>query len=247
MSRTDVTVRTQDGICPASLFTPANSTGPWPAAIFFMDGLGIRPALWDMAQQLADKGYLVLLPDLYYRSGPYAQMNPAEVFSDATLLDGLMKMIGSLDRDKKVVDAGAFIDFLSARDDVKGKTFGATGYCMGGNVALIAAGAYPDRLAAIASFHGGGLATDQADSPHRFVKGFAGRVYVAGAIEDSHFTDDQKAQLEAALTTAGVEHVVETYAGAHHGFAVPDHPAFNASAAERHWIALADLFGKSLG
>jgi carboxymethylenebutenolidase len=246
MSRIDVSIKTRDGNCPASLFTLASGNGPWPGVIFYMDGPGIRPSIWEMAQQLADTGYAVLLPDLFYRSGPYAPMVPAKVFADPVQKEHLMKLVGSVTRDATVSDTDAFISFLAARPEVKGERFGTTGYCMGGKVALTAAGAYPDRFAAIASFHAGGLVTDHADSPHRFVKGITGRVYVAGADEDSHFTDAQKAQLEAALAEAGVDHQVETYAGAHHGYAVPDHPAFNAGAAERHWQALSRLFGATL-
>jgi carboxymethylenebutenolidase len=140
----------------------------------------------------------------------------------------------------------AFIEFLKGRSEVKGERLGGVGYCMGGNVALTVAGEYKDAFTAIASFHAGGLATDQPDSPHLFVKGITGRVYVAGAVEDAHFTDTQKAELGKALSSAGVEHIVETYAEAHHGFAVPDHPAFSTEAAERHRQALAKLFGEAL-
>jgi carboxymethylenebutenolidase len=85
MSRLDVIIKTRDGICPASVFTPANIVGPWPAVIFFMDGFGIRPVVWEMGQRLADGGYLVLLPDLYYRLGSYPPMNPSRVLSDPKL------------------------------------------------------------------------------------------------------------------------------------------------------------------
>jgi carboxymethylenebutenolidase len=247
MPRIDLTITTRDGNCPAWLFTPAAGTGPWPGVIFYMDGPGIRPTMWDMAQQLADHGYAVLLPDVFYRSGPYAPMVPADVFGDPVKKANLMKMIGSLDRDRTVSDAEAFLACLSARPEVKGDRFGTTGYCMGGKLALTAAGGYPTRFAAIGSFHAGGLASDQPDSPHRFLQGITGYVYVAGADQDAHFTDEQKAQLEAALTAAHVAHKVETYAGALHGYAVPDHPAFNAQAAERHWQALTRLFGEKLG
>jgi carboxymethylenebutenolidase len=246
MSRVDVTIKTRDGSCPAALFTPADQSGAWPGVIFFMDGLGIRPTLDDMAQQLADKGYAVLLPDLYYRSGSYAPMVPAEVFADPVKKDALMKFIGSLDRDKKIADTDAFIQFMASRAEVKGGRLGCTGYCMGGNVALIAAGAFPEHFAAIASFHGGGLASDAPDSPHRFMKGVKGFVYVAGAVEDAHFTEAQKALLEKTLTDDGVPHDVLIYSGAHHGYAVPDHPAFNAAAAERHWQALTKLLDETL-
>ena len=112
---------------------------------------------------------------------------------------------------------------------------------------MTAAGAFPDRFAGVASFHGGNLATDKADSPHLFVKNITGRVYVAGAIEDASFPDEQKKLLEKALTEARVDHLVETYPGARHGFAVPDVPVFDPTAAERHWAALSRLFDDTLG
>jgi carboxymethylenebutenolidase len=202
--------------------------------------------MWEMGQRLADGGYLVLLPDLYYRFGSYPPKNPSEVLADPKLREELMKLVSSLDRDRKVADAAAFIEFLSSRPEVKGDRFGATGYCMGGNASLTAAGAFPDRFAAVASFHGGHLATDQPDSPHRFVKNITGRVYVAGAVEDASFPEEQKNRLKEALTEAGVDHLVETYPGARHGFAVPDMPVFDRVAAERHWAALFGLLQETL-
>jgi carboxymethylenebutenolidase len=245
MPRTDVVITTRDGVCPASLFTPAGSKGPWPAVIFFMDGLGIRPVMWEMGQRLADGGYLVLLPDLYYRLGSYPPMVPAEVLADPKRREELMKFVGSLDRDRKIADAQAFIEFLSSRPDVEGDRFGATGYCMGGNASLTAAGAFPAQFAAAASFHGGNLASDKPDSPHLFLGKMTGRIYVAGATEDASFTEEQKARLEQALGDAGVDHLIETYP-ARHGFAVPDLPVYDKSAAERHWEAAFKLFGETL-
>jgi carboxymethylenebutenolidase len=246
MPREDITIQTRDGSCPASVFTPADQRGPWPCVIFFMDGPGIRPVLQEMGQRLADAGYLVLLPDLYYRSGRYAPMDPATVFSDPEAKEVLMKLVNSLDRERKVADATAFVDYLASRPDVRGERFGAVGYCMGGNCALTAAGALPGRFAAVASFHGSKLATDQPDSPHRFVRNITGEVCVVGAIEDANFTDEQKRCLEKALTDAGVPHMVETWDHARHGFAVPDMPVYNAEAAERHWQVLQDLFARTL-
>src|SRR5580698_3923593 len=109
MSRLEVTIQTRDGICPASVFTPGSIAGPWPGVIFFMDGPGIRPVMWEMGQRLADGGYLVVLPDLYYRSGPYAPKNPAELFSNPDARAEMMKMVSSLDRDRKIADAKAFL------------------------------------------------------------------------------------------------------------------------------------------
>jgi carboxymethylenebutenolidase len=246
MPRLEVSIKTRDGVCPASVFTPGGSAGPWPGVIFFMDGLGIRPALWEMGQRLADRGYLVLLSDLCYRMGSYPPQVPTQVFADPKLREELMKRVGSLNRDRKVSDTSAFIDFLSSRADAKGDRFGAVGYCMGGNASLTAGGAFPGRFAAAASFHGGYLAIEEPDSPHHFVKNMSGRVYVAGAIEDSSFPEQQKNRLEQTLTDAGVDHLIETYP-ARHGFAVPDHPAFDLIAAERHWEALFKLFDETLG
>ncbi|GLQ98065.1 dienelactone hydrolase family protein [Dyella mobilis] len=246
MSQIQVSIATRDGHCPASLFTPKEGAGPWPGVIFYMDAPGIRPTMTEMAQRLADHGYTVLLPDLYYRHGPYAEMVPAQVFADPEAKENMMKLVRSLDRDVTVSDGQAFLAFLASRPEVLKDRLGTTGYCMGGKLALTVAGAYPDHLCAIAAFHAGGLVTDQPDSPHRFVKGIAGRVYVGGADEDAGFTLEQKAELEAALSEAGVDHHVEIYAGARHGYAVPDHPAYNAQGAERHSQALARLFAETL-
>jgi carboxymethylenebutenolidase len=244
MARFDLTIETRDGKCPTSIFTPADRVGPWPAVIFFMDGFGIRRVMQEMSQRLADGGYLVLLPDLYYRLGSYPPMNPPEVLADPKLMEKLMKCVTSLDRDRLLSDADAFIEFLFSRPEVEDGRFGATGYCMGGGISLTVAGAFPDRFAAVASFHGGNLATDQPDSPHLLAANITGRVYVAGAVEDTYFPEEQKNRLEKALTEAGVDHLVETYPGALHGFAVPDTPAFSPSAAECHWAALFRLFSR---
>lgn len=245
MSRLDVTIQTRDGVCPASVFTPNDTAGPWPAVIFFMDGFGIRRVMREMAQRLADGGYLVLLPDLYYRTGSYLPMDPPRILSDPKSREEFMKLVNSLNPDQKVSDAGAFIEFLLSRPDVSGERFAATGYCMGGNISLTAAGAFSGRFAAVASFHGSNLAGDQPGSPHLFVKNISGRVYVAGAIEDKSFPDEQKVRLEQALSAAGVVHLIETYPGARHGFAVQDHPMFDPVAAERHWAALFKLLQES--
>src|ERR1700733_3240717 len=240
MPRLDVAIKTHDGNCPTLIFTPTDKTGPWPAVIFFMDAFGIRPAVREMGQRLADGGYLVLIPDLYYRLGPLEPMKPAEMLGDPKAREELMKLVGSLDRERRISDTAAFIKFLSDRPDVKDGRFGTTGYCMGGNIALTVAGAFPDRFAAIASFHGGNLATDRPDRPHLFVNNITGRVYVAGAIEDAGFNEEQKKRLKKALTDAGVDHLIETYP-ARHGFAIPDMPVFDEAAAERHWTALFKL------
>jgi carboxymethylenebutenolidase len=222
-----------------------DGAGPWPAAIFYMDGLGIRPALIDMAARLASGGYVVLLPDLFYRFGPYPPLDPATVFAgDAMALLG--PMMGTTDNRKAAEDTGAFLAYLDSRSDVAGRKIGTTGYCMGGGMSLTAAGMFPDRVAAAASFHGGSLATDAPISPHLLAPKMKGEIYVAGADNDHSYPPEMAERLEAALTDAGVNHRCEIYAGAAHGWMKTDFPVYNEAAAERGWRELFALFARNL-
>ena len=144
-----------------------------------------------------------------------------------------------------ICDTSALLDYLAAQHDVKPGGIGTTGYCMGGLMSLTAAGTYPDRIVAAASYHGGRLATDAPDSPHLLAPRIKARVYVAGAIEDQSFPDDMKARLEAALTKAGIDHKIETYQ-AKHGWVFRDTPVYDATAAERHWQTMLALFHAKL-
>lgn len=243
--RHDVEVPTPDGTCPSVLVIP-DGDGPWPAVILFMDAGGVRPAMVGMADHLAGIGYVTLLPEMYYRHGAYEPFDFRTAFSDEAERARLMGMVGSLSKAMAASDTGAFLDFLAGRPEVAGSKVGTTGYCMGGGLSLTAAGHYPDRIAAAASFHGGHLASDAPDSPHLVAGRIGGRVYVAAAEEDASFPAEQAQRLEEALSAGGVDHVIETYP-ARHGFAVPDNPTYDAGAAERHWEALADLFGATLG
>ena len=246
MSHERLSVTTGDGECPVHLFTPDSGAGPWPAVIFCMDGLAIRPALFTMAQRMADGGYVVLLPDLFYRAGPYAPLDPAEVFAMGNVREALGHLLGSTDNRRAAADAAAFIALIDARDDVAGKAIGVTGYCMGGGIALTIAAAYPDRIAAAASFHGGNLATDAETSPHRLAPQMKARVYVAGADQDAHYPPEMNARLDAALSEAGVDHRCEIYEGALHGWTMADFPVYNPEAAARHWRELFALFDATL-
>lgn len=240
-----VSIRTADGDCPVHVFTPQGE-GPWPAAIFVMDGLGIRPTLFDMAQRLADGGYLVLLPDMFYRGGPYGPMNPAEVLGSPDAMSIIGPLIATTDNARAADDIGALLAYLDTRSDVAGSKIGITGYCMGGAIALTAAARYPDRIVAAASFHGGNLASDSELSPHRLAPRMKGRVYIAAAVEDPFYSPEMAARLEQALADARVDHTCETYEGALHGWTMADFPIYNEAAAERHWRALFDLFGATL-
>jgi carboxymethylenebutenolidase len=139
----------------------------------------------------------------------------------------------------------AFLAHLESRAELPEGRIGVTGYCLGGRLSLATAGHFPDRVAASASYHGGQLATDAPDSPHRLAPVMQARVYVAGAIEDAGFDDAQKQRLEEALTAAHVDHRVETY-NARHGWVPSDTPVHDPAAAERHWQTLFELFGGTL-
>ena len=237
-------VTTADGTCPVTLHTP-NGTGPWSAVIMYPDAGGVRDTFQDMAATLAGFGYAVLLPDVYYRHGQWQPFSMATAFSDPGERTRLMGMIGSITSDMMASDAGAFLDFLASRPEVRGGGVGVCGYCMGGRMSLIVAGRQPDGIAAAGSIHGGGLATDQPSSPHLLADRTRATVYVAGAENDASFTPEQAELLGKALTAAGVKHTIEIYPAAH-GFAVPDNGPYDAKAAERHWIALQRLFEAAL-
>jgi carboxymethylenebutenolidase len=240
-----VEIKTKDGACPSYVSRPPGS-GPWPAVLVFMDGIGIRPAMLEIGERLATSGYFVLLPDLFYRSGPYEPMNPHTVFSDPEQRKVLMEKFFARATPANIMsDTGAFLDYLAAQPDVAPGGIGTTGYCMGGLMSLTAAGTFPDKIVAAASYHGGRLATDAPDSPHLLAPKIKARVYVAGAIEDQSFPDDMKARLEEALTRAGVDHKIETYP-AKHGWVLRDTPVYDAAAAERHWQTVVALFSATL-
>jgi carboxymethylenebutenolidase len=239
-----IEIKTRDGNCPAYVFRP-NGKGPWPAVLVFMDGVGIRPAMLELGERLATYGYFVLLPDLFYRAGPYEPMDHT-IFSDPEKRKMLMeKFIGPTTPEKVMSDTRAFIDYIAAQPDVKPGPIGTTGYCMGGLMSLTAAGTYPGEIVATASYHGGRLATDAPDSPHLLAPKMKSRVYVAGAIEDQGFPDDMKERLEKALTDAHVDHTIETYP-AKHGWVFRDLPVYDEAAAERHWKSLTDLMKAKL-
>ena len=246
MTQTEVKIPTPDGEARAYSFTPEGA-GPWPAVIFYMDAPAIRPALFQMCERLASHGYYVLLPDMFWRAGPYEPINLREVMKDEETRRAVFgKFMASTDPERSTRDTGAFLEWLSKQPQVKGDKVGCTGYCMGGGLALRAAGNYPDRIVAAAAFHGGRLATDAPDSPHLLAPKMKAKVYVAGADEDAGFLPDQADKLREALTAAGVDNEVTIYAGAKHGYAPPDMPVYNEEASERHWREMFKLFDETL-
>lgn len=245
MNATRIEIKTRDGFAPCHFIRPPQR-GARPAVIFYMDGIGIRPALCDMAERLASHGYCVLLPDLYYRSGPTEPFEAANVFNGGPELDRLMCLFGSLNNRLVMEDTVSFLDFLARQPIVAPKKIGCVGYCMGGPFALSAAGTFPEKIAAAAALHASGLATEKSDSPHLLAPLMQGCVYVGIAGIDPYFTPEEKQRLESALQSGGVKHTVEVYPGVEHGFTVTDTPVYDHAASERHWQKILKLFAANL-
>lgn len=236
-----IEIRTRDGVCPAYVYTPAGA-GPWPAALLYIDGPGMRPAVHEMAERLASHGYLVLMPDIFYRSGAYPPIDPKVVFGDPELRKNhFEKIMGPATSERVMSDTSAFLETLAARPDVQPGPVGVVGYCMGGRLALLAAGTFPERISVAAAYHAGGLASDAPDSPHLLAARVKAKVYVGAATEDSGFDDAARARLEEALTSAGVDYEIETYP-AKHGWVPRDMPVYDEAEAEHHWRTLVPLF-----
>jgi carboxymethylenebutenolidase len=237
-------VATPDGTCPVDVIEPR---GPKRGAVLvFMDALGMRPGLIAIGETLADAGYQALVPDLFYRFGPYAALDPKEVFAgDFRAVVG--PMMATTDASKAAQDAAAILADAAIRNELAPGPIGVVGFCMGGGMALAAAALLPDRVAAAASFHGGNLATDAANSPHLLAPQIKAEVYIAGADNDRSYPPEMAARLDSALTAAGVRHSCEIYEGAAHGWMMPDFPVYDEAAARRGWTAFFDLAKRTIG
>jgi carboxymethylenebutenolidase len=211
-----------------------------------MDAFGIRPQLAEMAERLAAAGYFVVMPNLYHRSGPFPPFDPKQVFTDGPERDRFKAMILSITDTMVMRDTAAIIGHLQHVPGAQTERMGALGYCMGGGFALSAAGTFPERIVAAASFHGGSLATDKADSPHLLAGSMEARLYIGVAEIDPSFSTAQRERLERALDDAGVDYTLEIYPHAKHGFAVNGHLVYDHDASERHWLELVQFFRETL-
>lgn len=243
MPHEQITIPTRDGVCSAHVFT-AGGDRKAPAIIFYMDAGGIRPAELAMAERLSRAGYVVLLPDLFYRYGSYGPFDPVEVFKGdfRKILGPLMATTGNA---IAADDTGAFLGYLDTRSDVAGDKVGAVGFCMGGGMAIAAAGTWPDRFAAAACFHGGKLATDAPDSPHTYAPRLKAELYIAAAENDTSYPPAMAARFQQALDDAHVHYRAEKYPAAH-GWMKSDFPVYDESAAERGWREMLAFFERTL-
>jgi carboxymethylenebutenolidase len=239
----DVTITTPDGTCDAYFVHPAK--GKHPAVLIWPDIFGLRPAFKQMATRLAESGYSVLVINPFYR----IQKAPTSTTTtfDATTRAALTKMMGSLSPATAATDAGAFVPWLDSQPSVdKKKKIGTTGYCMGGPYTFRMAAQFPDRVGAIATFHGAALANDKPDSPHLLIP----KMHVSAliAIAESDDMQDPKAKdlLKQAFTEAKLPNEVEVYAGTKHGWCPTDSGVYDHDSAEKAWSRLLATFGKAL-
>jgi carboxymethylenebutenolidase len=248
MQQTSIDVPAADGHSDAYFVKP-DGPGPYPGILMFMDAFGVRPRLREMADRIAERGYAVLLPNLFYRSQRSPLVDPAALTDEqerGAAFAKLMPMMQALTAERVVADATAYLDFLAAQDGVATGPAGIVGYCMGGRNALIAISALPDRIAALGSFHAGRVVSEGPDSPHLGVGSITGEVYFGHADNDGSMTPEQIKALEAALTEAGVRYTSELYEGAPHGFTMSDTVMHHPEGEQRHWAALFALLDRAL-
>jgi carboxymethylenebutenolidase len=244
MRTSTVDIQTPDGAADAYLTRP-DEGDRHPGVLFLMDAFGLRPRVEEMADRIAARGYAVLAPNVFYRAGrapviPFPDMT--QEGARAEFFKQVMPLMGSLTPERMAADGAAYLDELAKVAD--GPVV-ITGYCMGVRLGWRIATAHPDRVAALAGFHGGRLVSDDADSPHRSADQLRAEVYLGHADNDQSMTPEQIATLDAALDAAGVSHRTEVYAGAAHGYTMSDTPVYDEQAAERHFAALFDLLERT--
>lgn len=248
MHRTMVDVPTRDGIADSYLVRP-DGVGPAPGVLVYQDAFGLRPRLTEMADRIAAHGYVVLVPNLLYRGGRAPQFDLSDLADPdrrGGLFGEIMPLVQALTNDRIVSDARAYLDFLAAQDSVAPGPVALVGYCMGGMNAIRTAEAYPDRIAAVGSFHAGRVVTDQADSPHLRTGEITAELYLAHADNDGSMTPENIRTLEAALDQAGVRYTSELYEGTQHGFTMADTAAYSEAGEQRHWTNLFALLDRAL-
>ena len=246
---TAVDIPTEDGVADAYLARPADGT-PRPGVLLYQDAFGLRPHLKAMADRIAEAGYAVLVPNVFYRHGRAPVVELPEFIDPSArpeIFGSLLPLMQSLTNDVDMRDAAAYLRWLEESPLVADGPVGLTGYCMGARLSLLTAGTHPERVAAAAGFHGGRLATDQPDSPHLVAGRVTAELYFGHADHDQSLPPEQIALLADTLTAAGVRHTCEVYEGAHHGYTQADTAAYDEEAAERHWSALLDLLKRNLG
>jgi len=241
---TDVTIQTPDGVADCYFVHPAS--GRHPAVLIWPDILGLRPAFRAMGKRMAEAGYSVLVVNPFYRSAPSPVVPDGASFQDPDIRSIVMPMAGTLNAQTHVTDARTFVAWLDQQGSVDtARKIGTMGYCMGGPIVMRTAAALPERIGAGGSFHGGGLNTANADSPHLGIPSMKAHMLIAVAQNDDERDPESKNVLRAAFDAAGVEAEIEVYA-AMHGWCVPDFPIYHEELAERAWGRMLAIFETAL-
>ncbi len=246
MSGEQVEITTEDGVADGYLARPTDDDGRRGGVLFLVDAFGLRPQIERMADRIAERGVVVLAPNVFYRHGR-APVLPMPDLEDpdqrGPFMEKIRPMMRELSPERIASDSRGYLDFLAG---VARGPFAITGYCMGARLGWRIAMAHPDRVVALAGFHAGGLATDDADSPHRSAGELTVEAYFGHADNDQSMTPENIAALERALDEAGVTYRSEVYAGAAHGYTMADTAMYNEAAAERHFDALSALLDRTI-
>ena len=245
VKESEVDVKTPDGTADAYFAHP--STGTHPGVLMWPDLYGLRPAFRQMGKRLAESGYSVLVVNPFYRTKRAPTAPEHADFEDPATRAALMALAGSLTAQTAVTDARAFVAWLDGQASVDRKRrMGTSGYCMGGPFTLRTAAAFPDRIGAGASFHGGSLVTDKPDSPHLLVAKMKAHYLFAIAESDDRRQPETKDVLRAAFATAKLPAEIEVYAGTIHGWCPTDSRVYNPDQAEKAWSRMLALFKTAL-
>jgi carboxymethylenebutenolidase len=241
VTEADVIVTTPDGTADCYFVHPASGTAP--GVLLWPDIFGLRPAMRQMGKRLSESGYSVLVVNPFYR----VKKAPTADNGAATPIQQLMPLAQALTETTQMTDAKAFIGWLDQQSSVaKNRKMGTQGYCMGGPIAFRTAAAVPDRVGAIASFHGGGLVTTNPNSPHMQAAKTKAQLLIAIAANDDQRSPTDKNVLKETFEKAHLPAEIEVYAGAAHGWCPPDSGVYNEPQAEKAWSRLLALYGKAL-
>jgi carboxymethylenebutenolidase len=246
VQESEVDIKTADGTADAYFVHPA--AGAHPAVLIWPDIFGLRPAFRQMGKRLAESGYAVLVINPFYRTKRAPTAPEHADFNDPATRSALMALMGSLTPQTAATDASAFVSWLDGQKAVDRKRrMGTTGYCMGGPFTMRTAAAFPDRIGAGASFHGGGLVTDKPESPHLLISKLKAHYLIAIAENDDQRQPEAKDVLRAAFAKAGLPAEIEVYAGTLHGWCPIDSQVYNHDQAEKAWSRMLVLFQSALG
>ena len=245
VTETDVEITTPDGVADCYFVHPA--TGRHPAVLVWPDILGLRPAFRMMGRRLAQSGYSVLVVNPFYRDARSPVVEEGASFGQPEIREIVLPMARNLNADTHFTDARAFVGYLDRQTAVDtGRKIGTTGYCMGGPIVMRTVAAVPDRLGAGATFHGGGLATDDDNSPHLLIPKTTAHMLHCMAANDDEGNPEAKTTLRDAYAAAGIPAEIEVYEGTLHGWCPPDSQVYNEAQAERAWSRLLALFDSAL-